>query len=415
MKFLAVLPRVVFPADTGAKIRNLHMFSRLSRKGDTATIVCYRNQDDSDADVERMRGLCTNLELVPWREHIKTSPRALVAGAKNVFSPYPYSVDKYTTAPMVNKIRELLARETYDGIVVDTVFMARAMVGLKLPPSVCFEHNVEFVIRQRQFESEKRLPVKAFFWYDYQRMRRFEGQLGTLFDHLIMVSPKDCETIGSLGVKNTTAVPLGVDTDEFTPDWKPEAGGDVDLPNPATDLVFTGSMDWEPNQGGIRWFAEEVLPQLQDIENLRLWVVGRRPNAQLLALAESNRQIKVTGWVSDVRPYIANAAVYVVPLLVGGGTRIKIFEAMAMAKPIVSTTIGAEGLPVIHGENLLLSDTATAFADSIRKLIQQKELAAKLGGAAREMVAANYSWASAADVFAQICHDTVERRRASGR
>jgi hypothetical protein len=131
MKYLAVLPRIVFPADTGAKIRNLNMFSRLSAKGDQATVVCYRKQNDSEADVEKMRHICTRLELVPWQENIGFSPGTLLGAVKNLVSPYPYSADKYTNTSMIERIRSLLQEEHYDALVVDTMFMAKLIMPLE--------------------------------------------------------------------------------------------------------------------------------------------------------------------------------------------------------------------------------------------------------------------------------------------
>jgi glycosyltransferase involved in cell wall biosynthesis len=410
MKYLAVLPRIVFPADTGAKIRNLNMFSRLSAKGDQATVVCYRNQNDSEADVEKMRHICTRLELVPWQENIGFSPGTLLGAVKNLVSPYPYSADKYTNTSMIERIRSLLQEEHYDALVVDTMFMAKLIMPLEhRPPSICFQHNVEYVIRRRQFEKASNPFVKAFFGFDYVRMKWFEGNLEKWFDHLIMVSEVDRKTIAELGIHHTSAVPLGVDTTEFTPAYEPaEQPSTVDLPNPETDLVFTGSMDWLPNEDGLLWFISDVLPLLQKTHRTRLWIVGRRPGKTIAAAASQNPDIRVTGWVSDVRPYIAKAAVYIVPLRIGGGTRIKIFEAMAMGKPVVSTTIGAEGLPVTHGSDIVLADDPRAFASRVGHLLDHRSEAKALGAAARALVEAKYSWASAADVFADICRRTVE-------
>jgi glycosyltransferase involved in cell wall biosynthesis len=410
MKYLAVLPRIVFPADTGAKIRNLNMFSRLSAKGDQATIVCYRNQIDSEEDVEKMRQICTRLELVPWQENIGVSKGALKSAARNLFSRYPYSVDKYTTEPMVDRIRSLLAAERYDALVVDTLFMAKLILSVPhRPPSICFQHNVEYIIRQRQFEKARNPLAKAFFGFDGVRMKWFEGNLEKWFDHLIMVSEVDCKAIGELGVHNTSAVPLGVDVDEFSPAFVSPTV-DFELPNPATDLVFTGSMDWLPNEDGLLWFVSEVLPLLQREHRTRLWIVGRRPTKAITAVAQRDPNVIVTGWVADVRPYIANAAVYIVPLRIGGGTRIKIFEAMAMGKAVVSTTIGAEGLPVTSGKDIELVDEPQAFAERISELLTNRARAAELGSEARALVEAKYSWANAADVFADICKRVVETK-----
>lgn len=412
MKYLAILPRVVFPADTGAKIRNLNMFSRLSRGGDEATIVCYRGVKDTDQDVERMRAICTHLELVPWNEAETFSLRSYAHALRNISSRFPYCVEKYATMPFVERVRQLVGRERYDAIVVDTAPMALTVAGLAdLPPVLCFQHNVEFVIRQRQYENEQNPLLKAFLYYDYLRMKRFEGEFGSRFNHLIMVSENDCGVMArDLGVTNTSSVPLGVDTEFFSPD---AASADEPARNlrdapTCVDLVFTGSMDWLPNSDGILWFIESVLPLVsKKVATVRLVVVGRRPGKAIERIASQDPRVVVTGWVRDVRPFVKNGRVYVVPLRIGGGTRIKIFEAMSMAMPVVSTSIGAEGLPVSHGENILLADSAQEFADRIVTLIEDPEAAARIGRAARDLVVKHYSWENAAEKFAAICQETV--------
>jgi glycosyltransferase involved in cell wall biosynthesis len=184
-----------------------------------------------------------------------------------------------------------------------------------------------------------------------------------------------------------TAIPTGVDVDYF----QPISGEEPD------SLVFTGSMDWMPNEDGILYFVEEVLPLIrQQRPEVKLWVVGRRPGKKIKALAESDPGIQVTGRVEDIRPYIAKGAVYVVPLRVGSGTRLKIFEAMAMGKAVVSTTIGAEGLPVSHGVDIILADEPQQFAESVCRLLASPEERSQIGNAARRLVEEKYSWVAVA-------------------
>lgn len=409
MRYLVLLPRIVFPADTGAKIRNLNMFSRLSERGDEATVVCYRHPDDSDTDVERMRARCTHLELVPWNEVVTFSARSYVAALSNLVSPYPYAVEKYTTPAYSRRVARLLAQESFDGIVADTAYLTLPVLEhAKGLPSICFQHNVEYVIRQRQYEKQSNPLLKAFLYYDYWRLRRHEQRIGQRFDHLIMVSENDRETMAGLGVHNTSSVPLGVDVEFFKPT-------DPDPSLASHDLVFTGSMDWLPNVDGMTWFIKEVLPKIRARVHARVWIVGRSPGRDLQHLAESTSDVLLTGRVRDIRSYIAESAVYIVPLRIGGGTRIKIFEAMAMGKAVVSTTIGAEGLPVTHGADVVLADDAERFAAEVLRLLESPAERSRLGGAARKLVVENYSWSKAADVFADICRGVVERRQAEQR
>jgi polysaccharide biosynthesis protein PslH len=405
MRYLALLPRIVFPADTGAKIRNLNMFSRLSQQGDEATIVCYRQLEDTDRNIERMRQICTRLEIVNWDEIETFTWRSYLAALKNLVSPYPYAVAKYTTKQYSRRVQRLLDEEPFDAIIADTAFLTLPLISYNNGlPKICFEHNVEYVIRNRQYDKEKNPLLKAFLYHDFQRLRKFEQQIGQNFDHLIMVSPNDCKTMAELGVTNTSTVPLGVDVDFFQP---------VE-PDPSLerkDLVFTGSMDWLPNVDGLTWFVKEVLPLVRKRFEVHLWIVGRKPGREFARLAEQTPGITITGWVRDTREYIAKSAIYIVPLRIGGGTRIKIFEAMSMCKAVVSTSVGAEGLPVSHGQNIILSDTKESFAADIISLLSAPTRRQEIGQAARRLVVEKYSWAKAADVFSDICRKVIEEHR----
>jgi len=178
-------------------------------------------------------------------------------------------------------------------------------------------------------------------------------------------------------------------------------------------MVFTGSMDWMPNQHGVLFFTSKILPHIHaEIPEAQLWIVGRCPSQEVRALA--GPRIHVTGRVDDIRPYMRKAPVYVVPLLSGSGTRIKIFEAMAMGKAVVSTTLGAEGLPVTHGRNILIADHPHEFADSVVRLLRDRALTARLGDAARELVEKQFSWRAVGSQFDAILQDLVFQNQAPG-
>ena len=191
-----------------------------------------------------------------------------------------------------------------------------------------------------------------------------------------------------------TIVPTGVDIEFFKPCPGSEAPG---------SLVFTGSMDWLPNEDGIVFFVEQVLPLIrQHVPRVTVSVVGRKPSQRLKNLVAQDQSVQLTGWVEDVRPYVVRGAVCIVPLRIGGGTRLKIYEAMAMGKAVVSTTIGAEGLPVRHGENILIADAPQDFARQTVALLGNAAQRNQIGTAARKLVAENYTWASVAEGFARV-------------
>jgi glycosyltransferase involved in cell wall biosynthesis len=172
-------------------------------------------------------------------------------------------------------------------------------------------------------------------------------------------------------------------------------------------------MDWLPNEDGVAYFIREILPLIrQQVPQVSLRIVGRKPSADLESLAARQENVELTGWVEDVRPFLARGAVCIVPLRIGSGTRLKIFEAMAMGKAVVSTSIGAEGLPVQPGENILMADDPHTFAQSVVSLLRDPTRRRKIGLAARKLVADNYSWERIADDFAAVLADVAARHAA---
>ena len=174
-------------------------------------------------------------------------------------------------------------------------------------------------------------------------------------------------------------------------------------------VVFTGSMDWLPNEDAMIYFIQKILPFIKAQEpTVRLVIVGRRPTPRLLKLTSSRDDTVTTGWVDDTRPYIAESAVFIVPIRIGGGTRMKIYEALSMGKAVVSTTVGAEGLPLTHQEHLLFADEDKEFADNVVKLLRDESLRKSLGQTARKYVYDNFRWERVATIFKDICDSVVK-------
>jgi len=218
---------------------------------------------------------------------------------------------------------------------------------------------------------------------------------------VIAVSKEDADTFRrDYGIENVIDVPTGVDIDYF----RPRRDGQV-RPN---SLVFTGSMDWLPNEDGVQYFTKEILPLVRKrIPDVVITIVGRNPYPSLLESSERDNGIVVTGRVDDVRPYIDNASVFVVPLRIGGGTRLKIYEAMAMERAVVSTTIGAEGLPLTPGKEILIADTPEEFAESVIGLLDNREMAQELGRNAATRVRNEFGWDHVAKTFATACENVL--------
>ncbi|MGH9702801.1 MAG: glycosyltransferase family 4 protein, partial [Candidatus Acidiferrales bacterium] len=269
---------------------------------------------------------------------------------------------------------------------------------------VFFTHNVEAQIWKRHLEVALNPLWKLICWREYHATARAERRYLNLADHVLAVSETDKEIFTQqIEPDKITVVPTGVDIDFFRP---------ADREEQPNTLVFTGSMDWMPNEDGIFYFVEKILPRIRrSFPNVSLRVVGRRPSARLLELARITEGLQVTGGVDDIRPHVRSGAVYVVPLRVGSGTRLKIFEAMAMGKSVVSTTIGAEGLPVHSGKNIVIADAADGFADAVIRLLEDPERRYDIGLAARELVAREHGWESVGRCFESTLENVLRKSR----
>lgn len=387
MRILWVKAGGLVPLDTGGKIRSYHLLKELARRHEVTFFTFYAaHPNDQHDELEQIfhRVVRYPQPLPPqnsWRNYLRY--------ARSWLSGRPYALGRYGGPQVAARLRELLASESYDVLVCDFVFAAGVISWDWPGPKIFFAHNVEALIWRRHFELARNPLWKALCWREYRAMARAERHYLARADHALAVSGVDRSYFSEfIDPAKISVIPTGVDVDYFRP-----APG-LETPHA---LVFTGSLDWMPNQDGVAWFARQILPRIRRrLPQVSLTVVGRQPTADLQALAARDSAIQLTGRVDDVRPFVHQAAVYVVPLRIGSGTRLKIFEAMAMGKAVVSTTIGAEGLEVSPGENILLADEPEEFADCIVGLLENPARRAALARAARRVVEENFSWASAA-------------------
>jgi glycosyltransferase involved in cell wall biosynthesis len=273
--------------------------------------------------------------------------------------------------------------------------------NLSSPALVLFQHNVEAMIWKRHYEVQPNALKKAYLKNQWLKTLDYERKVSDRFDLVIAVSKEDADTFRKdYGIENVIDVPTGVDIDYF----RPQRDGRV-KPN---SLVFTGSMDWLPNEDAMQYFTKEILPLVRKrIPDVVITIVGRNPYPSLLESSQRDRGVIVTGRVDDVRPYLDSSAVFVVPLRIGGGTRLKIYEAMAMELPVVSTTIGAEGLPVVPGKEIVMADTPEGFAESVTELLNNREMAQELGRNAATRVRNEFGWDQVAKTFATACENVL--------
>jgi len=394
MKILWVKAGGLTPPDTGGKIRSYHILRELAKRH-SVTFFSFYAEHPGDIH-QQLTQFFERVVCIPLRIPIPRSRGGGFHFAWHMFSPLPYSVAKHSQPKVVAALRNLLEAESYDVIICDFVVAGGVIPWANSCPKILFTHNIEAQIWRRHFERASSPIWKGVTWSEYRKMLRYEQFCLQNAHHVLAVSENDKDAFARTIDRNRiTVIPTGVDTEYFHP-----VGDDDGQPH---ELVFTGAMDWLANVDAILYFARDILPLIRrEIPHVAITVAGRLPSPRLLALAHADKHIHVTGRVDDIRPYIGKASVYVVPLRIGGGTRLKIFEAMAMGKAIVSTTIGAEGLPVTDGKEILIADSPESFARAVVSLLCQPEQRRQLGLSARRLVQQKYSWSMVSDLFDEV-------------
>jgi glycosyltransferase involved in cell wall biosynthesis len=396
--------RILHPLNGGDRIRTFNMLKEL-RKAHELTYLCLRTPADSDEAVALANEYCHEVIPVPHAVKNKRGPRfyAEVLG-NTLFGKYPFLASKYVSAETVGHLERLIVSGRFDLIICDYLAPMGNLLELGARPRLpmmLFQHNVESVIFKRHSETASNPLKRALYRRQWKAVERLERQAAAFVDTQVAVSESDVVLFREMGMTNVLgAVPTGVDCEFFQPPAQ-RASRPV--------MAFLGAMDWDANQDAVRWFAGEILPRIRAaVPDAEFLGIGRNPPASLRALAENDPRIRLTGTVPDVRPHMADAAVMILPLRVGGGTRIKVYEAMAMGTPVVSTSIGVEGLDYEHGKNVVIADNADDFATSVIQLLQNPERAAAMAADARLHVAANYSWSVVAGIFSRYCAETVD-------
>lgn len=398
MKILWVKAGGLVPPDTGGKIRSYNILRELARQH-SVTFFSFYSAHDGDVH-SSLQEIFDQVICVPLSLPRPKSSGELRDYILRLFSSEPYGITKYCRPEVRRRLHALIGEQSFDVIVCDFLSAAGVVPWDWPGPKILFTHNVEAVIWRRHYEVAANPLWKAISWVEWRRMEAAERRYLQLADHVLAVSDADRDAFASfLNPKKLTVIPTGVDVDYFQPLPVEE------VPN---SLAFIGSMDWLPNEDAILYFVEAIFPLIkQQCPEVFLEVVGRNPSRKLQAAAEREKSMRLTGWVEDIRPFVARAAVCIVPLRIGGGTRLKIFEAMAMGKAVVSTIVGAEGLPVESGQDILLADAPNAFAQSVIALLRDSHLRRRLQTGARSLVQENYSWKRVAASFARTLQDSI--------
>ncbi|MBK5294697.1 MAG: glycosyltransferase [Acidobacteriia bacterium] len=382
MKILWVNSGFLHPTTKGGHIRTLEMLKELHRRHE----IHYVAFADSayPEGVERSGEYCTRAYPVPNRIPLRGSPAFAGQMIANLLSSMPLPVSRYQSAAMADSIRRLRNQERFDAIVCDFLFPSANFDSLE--NCVLFEHNLETAIWERQAGTATNPFLRAYFGLQARRMFVYEREVCRKVAQVIAVSPADAEKMRKrFDIQHVTDVPTGVDVEHFSP---------PDAIERSSDLVFIGSMDWMPNIDGVCYFVEEIFPiMLAQRPSCTLAIVGRRPAPKVKLLAERNPNIRVTGTVPDIRPHLWGSLVSIVPLRIGSGTRLKIYESMAANVAVVSTSIGSEGLEIHPPEDIRIADDPRQFARQCLELLEDAETRGRVAEAGRRLVSSRFSWA----------------------
>ena len=382
MKILFLSPTVPFPLTDGGRIRVFNLLKQIAVKNEVTLLALETQTTDADG-VAELQQLGIQVHLVP---NAPTLPRVSFGTLVKAFlKRQPITVARYDIPAYRQKFRELIATQTFDLVHYEMFHIAQFHTETDLP-GVLSQQNVDSAI-WRRLCSETANPLYKFaYWTQQLAFQRYERVLSPKFDAVTCTSDIDAAVFQQHCTENAIEIiPNGVDITHYRPDFTTEA--------PA-HLIYIGSMDWYPNEDAVAFFADEVLPRIQEkVPDVAFSIVGGDPSARVQKLAERDGII-VTGRVPEIKPYFAEATVFVVPLRIGSGTRLKILEALAMGKAIVSTTVGAEGLDLKDGAEIFIADEPTAFADAVTRLLTDAQLRRRIGENGRSRVEQDYDWRS---------------------
>ena len=391
-RILFLTPQLPYPPQQGTAIRNYNLIAQAAQRHEVH-LLSFVESSSGTTDTGPLQDLCASIHTVPLSQRSRWRRLQTV-----LTSPLPDIVHRLHSTLFYPKLEQVV-RDTTPLDVIEIEGLEMAEYGLHaartatapVPRLVYDAHNAEYLLQKRICESDSRQPRRwpgaLYSWVQWQKLRRYEAAVCRQVQRVFACSAADGDALARL-VPNlkATIIPNGVDTELYRP------GAVSPLPLGPQALVFTGKMDFRPNVDAMLWFGTAVLPIIrQTVPQAQLYVVGKNPHPRLAPLRDTPG-ITLTGFVEDVRPYVAAAAVYVAPLLTGGGTRLKVLEAMAMGKAVISTTLGCEGIDATPGRDVVLADEAADMAAQVVGLLRDPARCAALGRAARLFVEQHFDW-----------------------
>ncbi|HPI88315.1 MAG TPA: glycosyltransferase [Spirochaetota bacterium] len=365
MKILFLTNVIPFPADNGKKMRTMSFIKSLSKEH-VIDLIAINSENIIDkkkyTDLSRY---VNSIYIV--RSSAGSYVMNVIKRLMCLFMLYPYSVYKSKSVHAANKIREFLNKNKYDCIFCDGLHITVNLFKINGTIIIINEHNIEYLIYKRYVLNEKNLLKKFYAMIEMHKLQRYEQLQWKKMDHGIVCSDIDGNIIKEYDpCLRVTIIPNTIDVASY---------GNITEKQVDSNILFLGALDWIPNQDAVIFFFDKIYPLVKKkVSHVSFTVVGRNPTKKIKNLSKLDSSVKVTGTVDDVRPYLAQCAVFVVPLRMGSGTRLKILEAMAMKKVVVSTTIGAEGLEVTDNLDIVIADEPADIAEKIIEIFHNNEL-----------------------------------------
>jgi len=407
MKILLISQFLPYPPKGGSPQRIYNLLKECAKTNEIHMLAFYRkSHQGSSADLQKaidaVKQHCKKIEVfkIP-ADHNKILWYLLLLF--NLFSPLPYSVWLYSSRKMKKAVKRYLDANSYDIMEIGEIGLANYAKLASGIPKILVHQNVESQLLFRRKNFVDNWLARGYLWWQSLKLKRFERSAGKLFDFHTTVSEDDKKTLLKICPQVRIAIiPNGVDTEYF------RATNDKMEPN---SLIYVGGMTWFPNYDAVMYFIREVLPLIRaEIPDIQLHCVGRQVDNKFYEMARDDVSLKIHGFVDDVRPLITAASVFIVPLRIGGGTRLKIVDALSMGKAIVSTSVGCEGLEVTDGKEIAIADSSEKFAEKVVELLRDARLRNSLMNNARKTAVEIYSWKIIAPELIKVYQEAIQSR-----
>jgi len=400
MNILFLATNFPYPPNSGHNLRTYNILKILSKSNNIHFLGFSKNKEYPTTD-NPINAFCKSVELFKATDDFSKS-KMIFSLLLNFFSHYPYALEKYYLQEMKNKINEIIINNDIDLVHFDLLHLSMYIDIVGKVPKTLTEHNVESERILKLVRNSTNLLFKMYMYIQYKKLYEFEKNICQKFDVCITVSDEDADTLKKMcPAGRYYVIPNGVDTEYFRP------GNNNPVPN---SLVWVGGMHDFYNREAINYFCKEVFPLIKcKVSKITFNAIGTSPTRRLINLSKHNKNVSAVGYVEDIRPYVSSSSIFIAPMLSGGGTKLKVLNAMSMGKPVVTTNVGAEGIDLQNGENIVIADNPEDYANGIIDLLKSPTLASKIGQNGRKLILRKYDWNVIGKKQLELYNSIVER------